>query len=188
MMSDARFKVIYQGLTSAAKKVYEAIPINDMWTTSQIVTEITRSGSSMDYHIAAGCINSLIGAGLVCEPKRAHFIRTSIRIKATTAPRTAKEQADQFVAETIAKVLPEPATPAPTEKTMPTTDAKKQTPIDILSALSARALRISDDMKRLAVDIDNGALQIEDQMQADAQALQKLKQLQTLLQSLNTPA
>jgi hypothetical protein len=182
MMSTARFKAVHQHITSAAKKVYEAVPINEMWTTSQIVTEMQRMGiTSMDYHIAAGCINSLITSGLVCEPKRAHFTRTPIRERAPA--RTTKEEVDDFVAQAIASTtIHNEPTPA-----MNTTPAKHQSPIDILGALATRASQLGDGMKRLAIDIENAALQIEEQKAVDAAALDKLKQLQSLLQSLNSP-
>lgn len=181
MMNQARFNSVYNGLTSIAKKVYEAVPISEPWDTKKIVSEIHRCGTNPDPSIIAGCLNSLIAAGLVHEPSAKMFVRVPVKAKPTR-----EAPADQ-----------ENPRPAPVTNEIPATVTTKQPqakqseqPTDILEKMSALAGRVNHVrayLDQLASDIETTALEIEEQMAQREKDMAKLRQLQALLKDL-TPA
>lgn len=176
-MNQARFNGVYNGLTSIAKKVYEAVPISEPWDTKKIVSELHRCGVNTDPSIIAGCLNSLISAGLVHEPSTKMFVRVQIK------PKPAREErAPQDAPEPI-KATNE----IPPIVTKPNATPKAHDTIEKMSALASRARQLSEDMKVLAGDIETTALEIEEQNMLREKDATKLRQLQTLLREL-TPA
>lgn len=166
MMSAAKFQAVWNGQTSQAKKVYEAIPIKDAWTAAQVHGELQRlQHSSGDVRIVAGCINTLITSGLVREVTRGHFCRAEIKSKPIPGE---DMQAPRAQSEPAAKAA---AVQAPS-------------PIERMTALSARAREVVADLRILAEDMDNAALEMEAEIATASAEGQKLKQLQLLLKSL----
>lgn len=79
-ISVARQQVLLSGQTTAARKVFEAVPIREAWPATQIHTALQRTTrSTMDFKIVQGCLNSLISSGLVTEPRRGFFERVKPR-------------------------------------------------------------------------------------------------------------
>ncbi len=63
---NARHQSIERGLTGIARKVFEVVPMQEMWPISQIVSEMARIHQSRpDARVVHGCLDSLIGSGLV---------------------------------------------------------------------------------------------------------------------------
>lgn len=169
-MNQSRFEAVHRGLTAQAKKVYDSIPCRDGWNPSQVMQDLRRRNISMsDMHVVMGCINSLIGAGLIAEPERGLFMRTPIREKPTE-----KQIQQPELIET------------PKENMMPAPAAKPtRSPVAILSVIASRAKAASDTMRKLADDIETAALEIEENIAAGDADTAKLKQLQQLLKSLS---
>lgn len=159
MMNSARFQSIYSGLTIAAKKVFEAVPITEPWSTNQIHAELVRTGNGRDLRNTEGCLNSLVQSNVVYENKRGFFIRAPVRGKPI------EEIIEQTESSPMATSAPAPALPA------------QVTPIDKLTSLSAR-------LRTLAEDIDNVALDFTEQLTTSEQQNAKLRQLQALLKEL----
>lgn len=167
-MKHSKFKSIYNGLSSVAKKVYEAIPIQDAWDLKAIIAEMKRIFPSMgDQNVIKGCVNTLVQSGLVEEPKNGHFKRAVVDPEESSRPDPNLDK--YFVAQKE----------APPWENLP--DA---TPLEKINGLQKIAARISQDVKQLSDAIETVAIEVEDQFsQRDAES-QKLKQLQALLKSL----
>lgn len=168
MMSEQRFNVVIGSITTAARKVYEAVPIAEPWTHRQIENELTRLGVGLNTGVMMGCINSLIGAGLAVEVERGKFKRAPIRQKSAPKP-------------------PQPpltlnhTTETPT---MPATNAAapaKPTALDTLAAIAQEAAALADQLRNLALKLENVALDVEDQITSKNASAERLRQLQALL-------
>ena len=160
-LSAARFEGYYAGLTSMARKVYEAIPIAEVWSVTQVHQEMVRLGFSADLTKTSGCLRSLLGTTLIIEKPPGHYRRSAIKPK--KAP---------MATQAIMTVVSAAPVSVAAELTPPT-------PEEILSALSTRCMEF-------ATDIDEASIAIKKYMAAREVDSQKLKQLQALLKGLST--
>ena len=166
MISQTRFKQMFNVLNAPVKKVYEAVPVSEAWTTTQIIGEISRLGYSMrDSKAIIGCLDTLKRQGLITEPERGTFVRVEVKETVTTF--------DKFIEETKEKTV----------ATKPVTQIK-QTNLDRLISLSEKANGLAAQMKSMAADLENVALEIEAEIQENSTSAQKLKQLQELLKGV----
>lgn len=166
MISQTRFKQMFNTLNAPVKKVYEAVPVSEAWTSTQIIAEISRLGYSMrDSKAIIGCLDTLKRQGLIQEPERGSFIR--IEVKETTT-------FDKFIEETKEKTM---ATSKPVTQI-------KQSNLDRLINLSEKANGLAAQMKAMATELENVALEIEAEIQENSTSAQKLKQLQELLKGV----
>ena len=166
MISQTRFKQMFNTLNTPVKKVYEAVPVSEAWTSTQIIAEISRLGYSMrDSKAIIGCLDTLKRQGLIQEPERGSFIR--IEVKETTT-------FDKFIEETKEKTM---ATSKPVTQI-------KQSNLDRLISLSEKANGLAAQMKAMATELENVALEIEAEIQENSTSAQKLKQLQELLKGV----
>lgn len=166
MISQTRFKQMFNVLNAPVKKVYEAVPVSEAWTSTQIIGEISRLGYSMrDSKAIIGCLDTLKRQGLIQEPERGCFIR--VEVKETTT-------FDKFIEETKEKTM---ATSKPVTQI-------KQSNLDRLISLSEKANGLAAQMKSVATELENVALEIEAEIQENSTSAQKLKQLQELLKGV----
>tara|TARA_R110000822_G_scaffold17518_11_gene58962 strand:- start:350 stop:826 length:477 start_codon:yes stop_codon:yes gene_type:complete len=157
---------MFNTLNAPVKKVYEAVPVSEAWTSTQIIAEISRLGYSMrDSKAIIGCLDTLKRQGLIQEPERGSFIR--IEVKETTT-------FDKFIEETKEKTM---ATSKPVTQI-------KQSNLDRLISLSEKANGLAAQMKSMATELENVALEIEAEIQENSTSAQKLKQLQELLKGV----
>jgi hypothetical protein len=157
---------MFNVLNAPVKKVYEAVPVSEAWTSTQIIAEISRLGYSMrDSKAIIGCLDTLKRQGLIQEPERGSFIR--IEVKETTT-------FDKFIEETKEKTM---ATSKPVTQI-------KQSNLDRLISLSEKANGLAAQMKAMATELENVALEIEAEIQENSTSAQKLKQLQELLKGV----
>ena len=167
MISQTRFKQMFNVLNAPVKKVYEAVPVSEAWTSTQIIGEISRLGYSMrDSKAIIGCLDTLKRQGLIQEPERGCFIRVEVKETATTF--------DKFIEETKEKTM---ATSKPVTQI-------KQSNLDRLISLSEKANGLAAQMKAVATELENVALEIEAEIQENSTSAQKLKQLQELLKGV----
>ena len=167
MISKTRFKQMFNTLNAPVKKVYEAVPVSEAWTSTQIIGEISRLGYSMrDSKAIIGCLDTLKRQGLIQEPERGCFIRVEVKETATTF--------DKFIEETKEKTM---ATSKPVTQI-------KQSNLDRLINLSEKANGLAAQMKAMATELENVALEIEAEIQENSTSAQKLKQLQELLKGV----
>ena len=167
MISQTRFKQMFNVLNAPVKKVYEAVPVSEAWTSTQIIGEISRLGYSMrDSKAIIGCLDTLKRQGLIQEPERGCFIRVEVKETVTTF--------DKFIEETKEKTM---ATSKPVTQI-------KQSNLDRLINLSEKANGLAAQMKAMATELENVALEIEAEIQENSTSAQKLKQLQELLKGV----
>lgn len=165
MISQTRFKQVHNTLNAPVKKVYEAVPASEAWTSTQIIGEVSRLGYSMrDSKAIIGCLDTLKRQGLIQEPERGSFIRIEVK-EITTL--------DKFLDETKEKTM----------AAKPVTQIK-QTNLDRLISLSEKANGLAAQMKAMATELENVALEIEAEIQENTASAQKLKQLQELLKGV----
>lgn len=67
MLSNERFVQITANMTVQALKVYGAVPRIDRWSTNQVLSELRRNDVMMAPDAVAGCLDSLVRAGIVRE-------------------------------------------------------------------------------------------------------------------------
>lgn len=160
--------------TSAAQKVYEAVPIEEQWSDKQIYIELQRRQINMDFRIVQGCLNTLIDAGLVKEPRQKQFRREKIRehIEKQSQPKETEPMATQM-----------PNTVMVSRGTH--ASAKTLSPLDRLEALSKRAAMIQKMAKELADDIATAAVEIQSQLETSDEKVKKARQLVTLMRELD---
>lgn len=169
MLSQTRFKQLHNTLNAPVKKVYEAVPLSESWTTTQIIAEVSRLGYSMrDSKAIIGCLDTLKRHGLITEPERGSFVRVEVRETVT------HNTFDKFLEETKEKTM---ATSKPVTQI-------KQSNLDRLISLSEKASGLALQMKSLASDLENVSLEIEAEIQENVISAQKLKQLQELLKGV----
>lgn len=177
-MSSAKFERIFVGLTSAAQKVYEAVPISETWSANKIGSELRRKNIGIDFSIVQGCLNSLIDVGLVVERGRGEFRRTPIR----------KAAEKQEIAQPTEEIEMQNKPQATKTAAKPATNAAPMTVLDRLGELSQRVAQMSHQLTALSSDITDAAVEIQSQMDANEENIAKVRQLQTLLSSFSIPA
>jgi predicted transcriptional regulator len=169
MISKTRFKQLHSTLNAPVKKVYEAVPVSESWTSTQIISEISRLGYSMrDSKAIIGCLDTLKRHGLITEPERGSFVRVEVKEAVTF------DTFDKFIEETKEKTM---ATSKPVTQI-------KQSNLDRLINLSEKANALASQTKSLANELENVALEIEAEIQENLSSAQKLKQLQDLLKGM----
>ena len=166
MITESQLARRYQALSVNCKKVYDAVPISEPWSTSYILSEIQRLCSyTSNMRVLTGSLQALKASGLVQEPQKGLFLRTPI-----------KPGKDESEAEPLeAAKQSEPTTKE--EKPMSTTQKPPRNPMAILSELATRC-------KALADEIETAALEIDEYVTAKDVDAGKLKQLQALLKGL----
>lgn len=170
-MTPARQQALVRGLTSVARKVFDATPINEPWSASQIDAELRRLGTPKSIQMVTGCLNGLAKDGLVTEGPLRMFQRVEAReyespvtlpfLKNFVVP--PKEPA-------VAITLPPKAAPV-----------RHVSAIDRLSAFSDQARKMATALTAFADDLDEAALLIDEQVAGASKDTEKLRQLQALL-------
>lgn len=176
MMSESRAAQLLQGMSKTAQKVYTAIPIAEPWTTNQVAAEIIRLGLAISFPIMVGCINTLIRAKLVQEPTQRSYIRTPIRVRAVQDMVTAAETHHLEDEEDDDMPSTQMTATAPTKAKADATTR--------LGNLAASMRRMGDELKAMAGEIDNAALDAEAEIATLQASLERFAQLKTILKEL----
>lgn len=170
-MTPARAEALLQGQTSLARKVFDATPIQESWTVASIRNALSGASMTTSAHVIRGCLRELIDAGLVRQPERNQFQRVEIRA-------AAKPQQQEPAMPAAAQ-----ATPAP-----PSIPAEQHTPLELLGELAgemgALAKAMAEQLHNMARRIEEVALVVEQDREAIAADLTKLRQFQALLKSM----
>lgn len=193
-VSYARYKSLMAGMTSAAKKVYEAVPMQDQWSTAQVLAELKRADVGIDYRVVAGCLDTLVKAKLVRETGKDSFQRESVRGLAEREAQAAAAEiavADIAVEQDEPEAVQEPEQPQQQESIMAKINQpaakgmdKAVNPLDRLGSLATRVATMAKDLSELASDISDAAVDIQSQIDTNEANVAKLRQLQQLLKSL----
>lgn len=196
-MNISRQRQLLDGQTSVARKVFHSVPIQDAWDEATIIREMRASGSSVTIaaHAVRSCLYDLKDAGLVKEPSKGHFQRATVTVREPKAPRAATSRnansepaPPSFYAE---GTEPAPAHLVEYEATMKNTltlAPAPMTPLDVLGTIATELTVFSVEfgarMKALSERVEDVALLIEAQREADAASMAKVRQLQDLLKDV----
>ncbi|WP_122658936.1 hypothetical protein [Burkholderia pseudomallei] len=156
-------------MPSVAQKVFEFVPIQEAWTTKQIVAQVkATTKAQIDARTADNCLARLKDAGLVREVTRGEFRRVRL---ATCG----------VAADTGDEAEPEARAPASEAPGMRDSSAS---PIDLLSGIANRLAATVESIREIAVEIETAALVIEEQQAANGREADKFRQLQAWLKTL----
>ena len=171
-MNETRFKSIVAGLTSTAKKVFDAVPNETYWSSTRIQSEMFRSGSSLDRSKIEGSLRNLVELSIVIEPKPGLFSRIK-------SPDKAIKKKSPIKTEDLPTTCFDK--PFQEEKKIMTENAK---PFDAVREVAIKFLDVAKTINALASEIDLKLADVEKHMATNDQDTAKLKQLQVLLKSL----
>lgn len=160
-MTAARIRLLESQQSGVAKKVYDAVPLNEIWSIKQIVHELQRQGVARDISIVQGCLKSLKDTGLIKEASPGCFQRVKPRAE------------------------PEPAKKDLIMATMPASSSQPVDPVDKLAAIGTKLRGLAQTFAQLADDIDEAALALDEKASGNDEELAKLRQLKGLLKSLS---
>lgn len=173
-MNEARLNSLINGLSSLAKRVYEAVPTDVAVSVNEVLSVMNRlNGIRYDLNKVQGCLDSLRSSGLLQEKPGRLYIKIARResamsqaLVAATADLIGKQETKETVVQAKPEVNPE---------------VKKPEPIDRMAAL---AKRIRDVSAEIAAEMEDIALQVETAKVKQEGDLSKLRQLQALLKGI----
>jgi len=173
-MTPSRYEQLLRDQTTICRKVFEATPIAESWHDAAIMSGLRQAGSNVDGGVIRGCLENLRRVGLVTEPRPRYFQRVPQPIlKKAPMPAPAPENTD---------TTHRPAT-APAVPNLPAKVAEPRK----LSTLD-RLARISLEFRALADELDDIAIQADEDMKAQGQDSETLRQLQKLLGNIGSRA
>lgn len=155
-MTPARFEQLARGQTGVARKVLEAVPIQEPWSTSEIHREIYRVGVRIGVDVLEGCLKALRKSKLILEPQPGQFIRTGLRLVENG---TATEEEDEDT-----EVQPK----------------KAITP----EAAFDKLARLATQMRVLTKEFEDTVLEVQAEIEQEREKTAKLRQLQAMLKEL----
>ncbi len=145
------------GQTNVAQKIFQFVPVSELWSESQVAQAMTRTtGSRVDPRTFKGCLMTLVDAGLVRATANGTFQRIAVSFAEVTQPKSTKD-------------IP-----------FMTTAKNEKTTISAIDLLAGIAQKLRD----VAGDIETAALAIEEGHAKSAEEVAKFKQLQALLKGL----
>jgi len=165
-MNHAKYQQLVSGQTSIAQKVLTVVPLATEWDSRQIRSELLRvTRSAPDLRIVEGCLRKLVEAGLVKELAREMYRRTPV----PPAPvPTAPVQPIEAEEETLVPIK-EPAAPSA---------------FDRLAAVAASLRNAGATLTKAAAEIEDIALQAQQQIEDERNKAGKYRQLGSLLKEL----
>ena len=176
-LSPSKYRQILRALSGQQAKVFDCIPIEEVWNFKQINAEVTRRGMSIRWDQFQGCVNALKESGLVKEVAPGMFRREPVRrIEPEKAQPSTTESSS--MSQNPSPIITKPA-------------ASSSSPTDRLGNIAARVRTMSDvaiqlhhEAVKVADEIDNVAIDLEEGTEENAKALQKLRTLQEALKGL----
>lgn len=175
-MNAAKLTRLEGGLTTVARKVLDAVPIQEPWEKQTIVMELRRTGVATSVDIIEGCLRSLKDRGLVKEPRSGFFVRPKFRPAAAAND----DDLDDAGAPTPP---PTTTTKAPPVRTTLTVSPPATTePANTLTRLAD----LASSLRKTADEVDAIAIDVEERIAVIEKDGEKLRQLQALLKSIGT--
>ncbi|MEW7854771.1 hypothetical protein AB2M95_02590 [Pseudomonas chlororaphis] len=167
-MNESRQAQILAGQSSIAQKVFGFVPIQTSWSNHEIHSAASSAkATGASPYAVRRALGELKDAGLIREPVGGKFQRDA------ATPKPKKEQVMTQAANQTVVSIKKPEAGA----------------LDVLAALSGEVVSLSDDfskrMKALAARIEEVALSVEAERESNAEALGKLRQLQSLLKGIS---
>lgn len=164
--SESRQLQLLAGQSAISRKVFEIVPIQEAWSYPDIYNALRATSVGVESRSVQRCLFELRDIGLVRETKSGYFQRSPTAIKSPSEPVMTKPASSTVVAIKKAEVGA----------------------LDALAALSGEVTGLADEigqrMKKLAARIEEVALSVAAEQEGNAEALGKLKQLQSLLKGI----
>lgn len=188
--------------TTIARKVYQAIPIEEAWSHIEIYREFVRiHGTSVEVRTVGGCVNSLIASGLVRQVQRDRYRREPV--KEAQAPKVRIAHANRHANPAISKdeldvtVVPSNETPVNEESKKTITMAKKDVavtvkttkkdPLERLLNLSEQLANLTETSRKIAEEIGELTLELTEERELITKEKEQVQQLRALLSTFMTP-
>lgn len=165
MMNKTRFKTVFDGLNSAAQKVYLTIPEDAYWGQTRIINELVKNGIRLSTDNIAGCLHHLVETGLLIAGSGGTYARERI-----------KEDAPK-----LALAAPKTVEPA---LLVAATACAPTTATDKLLAISIRLNDLANAVKAVSSDVDSVIEDVERTITEGSAEAEKLQQLRSLLKSI----
>lgn len=172
-MNEARFKAVFNGLSSIAQKVYEAIPAESYYSIKRIHSEVFRLGKNVDQTMLAGVLNTLVKAGLLLEIDQGMFSKTKITKKVLS-----KAQEIEY-----ADTKPVPKQDNKKDIAVPAKE-NKPNPFDGLREVTLKFMDLAKSINSMAAELDANLAKVEEAIDANKADMEKFKQFQALLKSM----
>lgn len=167
MLNESKRDIALQGMTTLARKVYEAVPIEEAWSSASIGAEMSRIGGTVpSLSVLEGCLKALIEGDLVRRIGRSKYQRAPVRVRVETQSET-----------------PEP-TIEPEETPVPKPKTAEESATDHLGQLAAQARGMAQELLNLADRIDAAALDVVQAIEAARKGDEKLRALRELLKEI----
>lgn len=181
-MNESKMLQKEEGLNGMAKKVLDAVPIQESWTKQQIAAEMRRAGSNAGVDVIESCLNTLRGRGLVKEPERGAFTRCEA--KKPTPVQKSESTVAIISGEELMRQKGWLKTNEPKKEPMQAIQTKPQNEKSSANDTMTKIASIAENLRKKADELDGIAIEYEERMQAIQRDTEKLRQLQTLLKSL----
>lgn len=163
-MNQKKQSALLRKQTIVAKRIFELIPIQEPVSKNSIVAECRRQGHTADKRIVEGVLDSLVGDGLVKEPRLGEFVRAPVS-KPVIVP-TLKEHHKEE---------------APVTKAVSITKNKTLEPTEELLRLAEIAEGLSNEVQALAEKINEASLSLEEKMASDQKELELFRQFKAMM-------
>lgn len=168
-MTPAKQEILMQGQTGIARKVYDCVPIAEPWTSFQVMTAMRNmTGSTPDSRIVSGCLVTLVDSGLIKKTGRDSFQRIPVDQKTKTQEPKMAEPAKKVEVKEVAMVE----------------QKRVVSPLEMLGELATEIVGVGEHIKRLAGRVEDVALAVEQEREANAKSMESYRQLKALLKSL----
>jgi hypothetical protein len=169
-MTPARAERLVRDLTNVQAKVFHAVPVQEAWADTTIMQELRRQGSNVAMDVIRGCLETLRRLNLIREPEPRHFQQINHHMRADGTP---KEYDDMATPEhTTTTHRPKVALDTPALTGIP--NASKVSALD-------RIARIAITLADIARELEDVAIQVDEDLKGAGKDSEDLRQLRDLL-------
>lgn len=162
-MNASKLARLESSLNASARKVLDAVPMQEPWSKTQIVAELKRQGRSATPEVVIGCLGHLTETGLIKEPTRGNFIRVPARQPSPT--------------EKELPTVPSTATPIALQPVKAAAQAEVPDTLTRLANLGALLRRAADEVDSLALDV-------EERVRVAGQGDEELRKMKAVLKKI----
>lgn len=174
-MTPSKLALAEQSVNGIAAKVLDATPKREAWPLSKIVSELKRAGCNVGTDVALGCLSTMTRTGLVKEVEPRVFQRVTAKPRTLAVVDGATEKAHAEPAPGVQPATAEQPNPQPEDRDT----------LGKLAHVSAHVRMLANAFTKLAEQIDDVALEVEDRIAAINADSEKLAQLRALLKGIS---
>lgn len=163
MMKFNKAKELLESQSALAQRVYESTPMTETADTSQICRWMIMNGYPAEHRKVAGCLYTLVQAGLVKEKQKGYFIRENVKVPDDIGNRRTLKVVEKQENKSEALMVIEPI--------------EEDDPLAMIEDLCKR-------MDELKSDMETVALKITERLQHADESVAQVRQLKKLLKGL----